>query len=332
VKTGGQYYVSSFTTTPTTSTTRTLLTLADPASHTWAPYNPAAHLDFDPEGASFSVIEFSGLEAVGFYYGMDRSSEAAIGIRNSGLTVEATIVPKLSLTLPPVPESITYPASSATGRYAVSWAGSAETTGYHLERSNDNGITWTQILAGNATSLAECLDDGSYFYRVRAMSENGHSGWRAGHGACVVSLSAQEAWRRTAFAEDPEDESLAGPLADPNDDGIVNLLKFALRGDPHVEDGHVILPRLEADPGFGLEYVFRVRGEGALDGAGGYAVDDITYLVERSLTQDEIQWHPLALTPENASWVDAPEGWMIRVRLDPEKEGMAFFRLRVQAQ
>jgi len=76
---------------------------------------------------------------------------------------------------PAVPASITYPATSSTGLYDVSWAAATGAVSYELERSANAGGTWAQ---GN----------GSYRYRVRAVNASGSSDWRTGGVDCAVLI------------------------------------------------------------------------------------------------------------------------------------------------
>jgi hypothetical protein len=91
--------------------------------------------------------------------------------------------------LPPAPATITYPASSSTGQYTVSWVSSSGATSYQLERSNNAGSTWTQVYSGANLSYSESVADGSYRYHVRATNTAGSSGWTTGTTDCVVSIT-----------------------------------------------------------------------------------------------------------------------------------------------
>ena len=93
--------------------------------------------------------------------------------------------------LPVAPASITYPASSSTGQYTVSWASSTTATSYQLERSSDSGTTWSQVYSGANTSYLENIGNGSYRYRVKATNTIGASGWTTGAGSCVVTAPPQ---------------------------------------------------------------------------------------------------------------------------------------------
>ena len=99
---------------------------------------------------------------------------------------------------PPIPASISYPASSSTWEYTVSWAASAGADSYQLERSNNGGSSWSQIYSGANTSYAELIGSGSYRYRVKATNVAGSSDWRTGTYDCVVSIPPPPSWSESA--------------------------------------------------------------------------------------------------------------------------------------
>jgi hypothetical protein len=103
-----------------------------------------------------------------------------------GCTLGSTTPPPPSA--PPAPASITYPATSSTGQYTVSWASSTGATSYQLERSANNGSSWTGVYSGSAVSYSETITNGSYLYHVRATNTVGSSGWTTGSANCVVSI------------------------------------------------------------------------------------------------------------------------------------------------
>jgi predicted phage tail protein len=88
---------------------------------------------------------------------------------------------------PQPPTSITYPTSSNTGQYTVSWASSTGATSYQLEQSSNSGSTWSQIYSGASISYGENIGNGSYRYRVKATNALGSSGWTTGTSDCVVT-------------------------------------------------------------------------------------------------------------------------------------------------
>jgi len=97
-----------------------------------------------------------------------------------------------SSSAPPPPASITYAATSDTGRYTVSWPASTSATSYRLQRTSTTTNTWTTIYAGTALSRTQALRNGTYRYRVRAENKKGSSGWTTGLEECVVSIPTSE--------------------------------------------------------------------------------------------------------------------------------------------
>jgi hypothetical protein len=93
-----------------------------------------------------------------------------------------------TITTPAMPASISYPSSSSTGVYTVSWAASTGATSYSLERSSNGGKNWTLVYSGAATSYSEAVTSGSYRYCVRAINSAGSSSPRTGTSDCVVKI------------------------------------------------------------------------------------------------------------------------------------------------
>jgi hypothetical protein len=94
----------------------------------------------------------------------------------------------VSVPAPDAPASISYPASSTTGSYTVSWAASSGATSYMLQRSSNGGSSYSTVTTGASTSYAETVGNGSYRYRVSATNASGTSGYRTGSGDCVVNI------------------------------------------------------------------------------------------------------------------------------------------------
>ena len=96
----------------------------------------------------------------------------------------------------PPPDSISYPSSSTTGLYTVSWAAAPASiagaaTSYHLERSGNGGSSWSPVYSGSSLSYPENVGAGSWRYRVKASFGTGYSpplygAWRTGEYDCVV--------------------------------------------------------------------------------------------------------------------------------------------------
>jgi hypothetical protein len=116
-----------------------------------------------------------------------RTDGAIARFTGNGCTLGATLLAPLP------PAAITYPATSSTGSYIVSWPASTGATSYQLERSANSGRRWTSIYSGAAVSYAETITKGRYRYRVRAANSAGSSDWRTGTDDCVVSQAPRHA-------------------------------------------------------------------------------------------------------------------------------------------
>jgi hypothetical protein len=94
----------------------------------------------------------------------------------------------VTTTPPAAPASISYPASSTTGKYTVNWAAAGGATSYVLRRSSNNGSTWTQIYAGATASYSESIGSGNYRYSVKAVNGLGSSAFKVGTTTCAVRI------------------------------------------------------------------------------------------------------------------------------------------------
>jgi len=290
-------------------------------------------------GTSWTEIQFGpeteALEVVGtgdYLYRVRSWNTAGYSdFTTGGHEIEVFILPDP----PAIPASITYPAQSTTGRFTVSWPAAARAETYLLERSEDGGVVWEERYAGAALSFNETVEDGLYLYRVQAWNVSGNSDWRTGTTEALVVLSLQEIWRRDNF-DDPWDEEVAGPMADANDDGIINFMKFALRGDPLVDDGPVIEPRMVWDAGTGKPvFQFRLRSDGGdfdLETGGYFSDVGLGYYVEVAAEPWAPQWVRLPLAAANAEIVDSGDGPVMRVHVFASlaAEEVGFARLIVR--
>ncbi|MDB6071849.1 MAG: hypothetical protein JWL81_3020, partial [Verrucomicrobiales bacterium] len=156
-----------------------------------------------------------------------------------------------------------------------------------------------------------------------------------GAGAELIAMSVPPPWlrwRKEKFPSAPDDDTISGPAADPDGDGLVNLLEYALGGEPAAGAGaHVnVLPTVSR-AGDGLlftltrkpaQYDLRLAIETAPDPAGPWttgalAVEGMDFEAERQgITLSE----------------DAPENGIVTVRFIQSGDTGAsrvFVRMRV---
>ena len=102
----------------------------------------------------------------------------------------------------------------------------------------------------------------------------------SGISSANIDVTASTPWKTwvmsTFSADEAQDPTVSGPLANPSGDGITNLLKYALNADPKAATPH-LLPTLAVD---GDKLIFTYSQNDA--------ATDLTYMVEQS--QDLTTW------------------------------------------
>lgn len=123
-------------------------------------------------------------------------------------------------------------------------------------------------------------------------------------------------WRNLHFTSAQlADPTVSGHEADPDHDGVTNLLEFAFNSPP-LSAAPSTLPQLTWQDGI-PEFVFTQRAGGMTTDAG-YEVAGLRYVLQHSTTLDD--WENLAGTsPEVMAWTVTPDGdgvtETVRVRL-----------------
>jgi hypothetical protein len=99
----------------------------------------------------------------------------------------------VSGTLPGVPASITVPASSTSGSYAISWGSATGTvTAYNLYQATNTSFSGQQLVyTGTARSTTlSGRGSGTYYYRVRACFDDTCSAYRTGSNGVTVAIAS----------------------------------------------------------------------------------------------------------------------------------------------
>ncbi len=228
---------------------------------------------------------------------------------NSNYWADVTFSPFLPV--PAAPSAFTTTAASASS-IQLSWtAGDSTQTGYSLEVSIDGQSTWS-VLANPAANTTGYTHTGlspsvTRAYRLRATNGSGSSGALT---ASATTWTALEGWRVSqGLAQNGS--GTAADTADPDGDGLVNLLEYALNGTPtNAASAPIPIAALVPSTSTLTLSFFRAR-----------PASELTYTVQAS--SDLVTWTDLVTNPgttgQNVTVTDTP----------PADAPRRFLRLRV---
>jgi len=184
------------------------------------------------------------------------------------------------------PTAPTNLSASATGpaTSSLTWTDNAtDATQFLIERSG-NGVTFTQIgtegVNQNTYSDSGLSPQTTYYYRVRA--SNAYEGVSYSDYTNVASITTPSLYQAYFASYGLTDPAVIAPMADPANDGIPNLLKYAFSLDPTVADVNGAgLPTTTTQNGYlTISFVQRV--------VQGVPSPDLTYTVQ--VSSDLINW------------------------------------------
>jgi hypothetical protein len=130
------------------------------------------------------------------------------------------------------------------------------------------------------------------------------------------------AWQQDEFGDNGANPEIAGPTADPDRDGVPNLVEYATGRNPNQPDEQAVITTTMATDGAGERYLlvqFTRRRH----------LTDIQLLLQRSTTLAVDSWSntdPATLQPQITTLDAATERWTIQLPLTTTRE---FLRLRV---
>ena len=143
-----------------------------------------------------------------------------------------------SIPAPDAPSSLTASAIS-NSQISLSWTdNSSDEANFELQRSlfsNKNFETIATLAANTVSHTDTGLSTAKkYYYRVKATNANGDSFYS--NVANATTLTAIQNWRSAHFGT-IDNSGNAADTADPDDDGLSNLLEYALGTDPNSGSG-----------------------------------------------------------------------------------------------
>lgn len=121
-----------------------------------------------------------------------------------------------------------------------------------LSFSRTAGPAWLAIASnGSLSGMPRISDAGINEFTIRATDPTGKSAETTLR--ILVALTHHQSWQLTHFGNAADDPAIAGDLANPDDDGLANLLEYALGTDPsHAAPSPVAWADTNATPAFTL--------------------------------------------------------------------------------
>jgi hypothetical protein len=173
------------------------------------------------------------------------------GTWGEGVTMAGTFVVRIDnvrvkgfreVAVPAAPTGLV--ATGGAGQIGLAWNASATALGYTIQRSLVAGGPYSTVAnVGNVTSHTDTGLDGAttYYYVVVPVNAggNGPASAEASATTDTVVLTGIASWRQTHFGSSEATGNAAND-ADPDADGVANLLEYALAGDPMVAENDLL--------------------------------------------------------------------------------------------
>jgi rhamnogalacturonan endolyase len=178
---------------------------------------------------TYTLLTYSG--TLGGSPSFAWSDDSGSGYTASFDTATAGVVKiTLSETTPTAPAGLT--ATAGNAEVSLLWNSVTSASSYTVLRSTTSGSGYTTVATGvTGTTFTDAgLANGTtYFYVVKAVNTAGTS--TASAEASATPLSDLQAWRQSYFGT-TANSGTAADTADPDGDGVSNLLEYATGSDP----------------------------------------------------------------------------------------------------
>ncbi|MEO5712562.1 MAG: SGNH/GDSL hydrolase family protein [Luteolibacter sp.] len=199
----------------------------------------------DPEFSSYVVLANQGESSLPHASTLVASVNATMPyrylqvVKTDGAYFSFTEMRAFGVVPPPAPAPPSGLAVSHTGESEISlvWSDNSPTeTGFKIERKTGNSGTFSEIatVSANAVRFSDTGLTASthHVYRIRATNGVDDSGYTNEASAVTLATGSYEAWAANypQFLVLPAASQT--PAADPNNDGVGNLLAYAMNLDP----------------------------------------------------------------------------------------------------
>jgi hypothetical protein len=268
-------------------------------------------------GDVFTIVSATNLS--GTFAGLADGSEILFNGRRLVVAYSAS-----SVTLTDPSPVVTVAPSAATVDPGTSVSFTASATGnpaptLQWQVSTNGGVDWNDILGATASPYTFTPSGGDTGKQFRAVFTNifGSATSAATLLTVNVARTHQELWRFANFGSYISDAS-AADSADPDGDGLSNLMEYALGTDPNSSG---VIPAVLALNGENLEYTY-TRSTAAKD-------NGVTYQIEWSDTLEVGSWSTETVNQQITSTQGALE--TLKASVPKGSTGKRFLRLKMQA-
>jgi hypothetical protein len=163
---------------------------------------------------------------------------ATLLVNTTDPLLPVTVVPVSFTVLPILPDAPSNLVATAVSWSEVdlSWTDNATNeSGFHIERKTDTNGTYNVVgaVGADVTSFADTAVNSrtTYYYRVLATNGFGAS-LDSNEAFATTPWSPLETWRQAHFGT-PDNAGIAADTADPEGDGLINILEYAFNQDPN---------------------------------------------------------------------------------------------------
>lgn len=186
---------------------------------------------------------------------------------------------------PPVATPTNFTAIAGNTTVALAWNSVAGATNYVVARATTIGGNYTAI-SGNLTSTSysdtSLTNGATYYYTVAAANYDG-----TGASSSIAPATPAQTFTQWTSANLPgtSDPAIVGPTADPDHDGLPNMLEYLLGTNPNAHDSPGNLMSCMADGSGHLVFHFRLSKN----------LTGVSYTVQQSVNL--ISWTETGVTP-----------------------------------
>jgi hypothetical protein len=250
------------------------IVLATPNSNNDYPSGYQVNVSTDGVNWGSPVTSGTGTQGVGsmtISFAAQTARYIRISITQNGSTGNWWSIDEItvygSVIIPAIPSGLTAGPGASAGQITLGWTASMGATSYTIQRSTSSGSGYATIATINAPTISYTDSDPAlvvgqtYYYKINATNSNGSSAYSVPASATPYVPAGIVGWRYTYFGQaglNPTTGNGAADMANPAQDGMVNILKYALGINPlvnYANSGSTAAPVVHTQSFGGVPYL-----------------------------------------------------------------------------